>query len=886
MTNNKTHPSGAVTILSHFVFLLCFFFLISCTRQNNSFSFINNMKKEHVTQSPLVNLPDKFEKREQILKNEDFFIFQPDEEQGVYWAVPAQFDILGEDESLLPEGMEVTKNGSPLVFIKNVPDSSSGWKWTRMKRIIQPEIHSETREFAYKNWISLPQKNSFLIREIYLPKGESKFEILAGSQNQALYSPEICVYLDNNPIKNIVIDQRKNYSFVFTAEAGNHRIEIDFQESRKQTPYDEQEFLILDEIRISSVKDLILIRNAEGNNLQAPAGNFKAIYPVSPEDPNIRRLHQIQNGFYLWDSGSGEDPYYMKKKIKVGNQTFSAIFAPPESRLQFSVKIPKSGILDFGFGILKEAWALPGDGVKFKIVLERKGTSHAIFTKNLNPYQRVRDRKVFFERIDLSSYQNTNVVISFITENNIDSTNDLSCWFNPVIFSMEKENKVPSGFNVILVSIDTLRADHLGCYGYQKNTSPNIDMLAADSILFERCYSHSPLTLPSHMSMLTSLYPVSHKLYDNTSEAGLELDPTIITLADLLRENNFVTSAITGGAWVSAIFGFPKGFDLFLENTRNVDDNPEHLFSQTKNWIQRYQSQNFFLFLHTYEVHGPFFPPSPYNTQFTAEDALWKGVDPYKIIAQEEGQKTELSDKERANLIALYDGEIRYTDEALIKPLVLLLNELNLYDKTMIIVTSDHGEEFYEHQGWLHFDTLYEEVLHVPLIIKLPGSNYRGNRVSNISRVIDIGPTILDVLGINFSGVPFEGASLMELIKKREKESRLSIGYKFYPQYDNNHQYVFKLQRISGHKGMSKIILNENITKNSGAAFDIEFFHLGQDPMEKNNLANLQRIQAQRFLANIRKYYTEAKSAKDRPYKSGKIDEELRKRLKALGYIR
>jgi arylsulfatase A-like enzyme len=843
------------------------------------------MKKEHVIQSPLINLLDKFEQKEQVLKNEDFFIFQPDEEKDTYWAVPAQFKILGDDEFLLPEGMKVIKNGSPLDFIKDFPDASTGWKWTRMKQVIQPEIYPETREFAYKNWISLPQKNSFLIREIYLPKGETKFEILAGSQKKALYSPEIYVYLDNKRIKNIVIDQRRNYSFVFTVEAGNHQIKIDFQKSHTQTPHDEQEFLILDEIRISPVKDFILILNAEGNNLQAPSGNFKAIYPIS-EDPYFRRLHQIQNGFYLWDSGSGEDPYYMKKKFKVGNQTFSTIFAPPESRLQFSIKIPKSGILDFGYGLLKEAWTLPGDGVKFKIIVERKGISHTIFTKHLNPYQRIQDRKVFFKKIDLSSYQNSNVIINFITENNINSKNDLSCWFNPVIFSKEKENKVPSGYNVILVSIDTLRADHLGCYGYQKNTSPNLDMLAADSILFERCYSHSPLTLPSHMSMLTSLYPVSHQLYDNTSEAGLELDPTIITLADLIRENNYFTRAITGGAWVSAIFGFAKGFDLYMENTRNVDDNPEHLFKQTKNWIQRYKSQNFFLFLHTYEVHGPFTPPSPYNTLFTAEDALWKGVDPYKIISQEEGQKTELSDKERENLIALYDGEIRYTDEAFIKPLVLLLKELNLYDKTMIIVTSDHGEEFYEHQGWLHFDTLYEEVLHVPLIIKLPGSNYRGNRISNISREIDIGPTILDVLGINFSGVPFEGRSLIGLIKKREKESRLSIGYKFYPQYNNNHQYVFLLQRISGHKDMSKIILNENIPKNSDSAFDIEFFHLDQDPLEKHNLANIQRIQTQRFMENIRQYYTEAKSAKDRSYKSGKIDKELRKRLKALGYIR
>jgi len=872
------------------IFLVILLMVISCKKDRMPYRFIDNLSQNNVIQSPLINLVEQLKKVEQKLKTEEFFLLELNQEKNTYWAIPASFPLLGEDESKPPEGMKVINNNQELKFIGSTQKAPTGWSWTRMKQVIQPEIYSDYKEFAYKDWIILPKDKYFKSHDLYLPQGEVNFKIFAGSGKGTLYSPEVKIFLDNNLLKSFIINPRKIYDFSHTVKSGKHQIKIGFQTTKSLVSHNEKENLILEKIQISSADDLILIKRPPGNNKKKPSGNYQAIYSILKKNQKFHRLYQIQNGFHLLDLGSGENPYFIKKKVRVGNQTLNTIFAPPDSCFQFKLRIPESATLDFKYGLLKEAWTKKGDGVKFEIILHENGQQTLLFSKNLNPFGRSEERKIFAEKIDLSAYKNKKVKISFITNKNKTIVNDLSCWFNPVIFQNTltgiSNDKLNGKNNIIMISLDTLRADHLGCYGYHRNTSPNIDELAADSVLFERCYSHSPLTLPSHMSMLTSLYPISHKLYDNSSEAGLELDPNINTLADYVREINYLTGAITGGGWVSAKFGFPKGFDSYLENTRKVNDYPENLFKQAKNWINTYKNQNFFLFLHTYEIHGPYSPPSPYNKMFTPEDAKWESVDPYEILQEKEGQIPELTNKERDNLIALYDGEIRYTDECLIKPLIKMLKETNIYNRTMIILTSDHGEEFYEHQGWLHFDTLYEEVLHIPLIIKLPKSQNRKKRIRNVTREIDIGPTILDILNINFSGSHFDGNSLAKMIGNKEKESRLSIGYKFIPRYNNQHNYVFLLQRISAHTEGYKLILNEKESRQESPPFDIELYNLKNDPKEQNNLAAKETKLKQRLVEIIRPYYLEAKKTKNELYQKGKLHKELEERLKALGYIK
>lgn len=282
----------------------------------------------------------------------------------------------------------------------------------------------------------------------------------------------------------------------------------------------------------------------------------------------------------------------------------------------------------------------------------------------------------------------------------------------------------PKPRGVVLISVDTLRADHLQTYGYRRPTSPNLDLLGADGVVFNRTYASSPWTLPSHVSLLTSLFNINHGVHRPTDR----MDESLVTLTEVLRQNGFSTSAITGGTLVSYLYGFSRGFDTYKEGDGAMDYNnsAELVARSAAEWIENNKEKNFFLFLHTYQVHTPYDTPSPYGAMFLDPDAVWKRAHTTEIFNGKKSIFKELSDAERRNLIGLYDAEIRYSDEALLKPVVEKLKALGLYDDSMIIFTSDDGEEFFEHGSWDHGVHLYDESLRVPLVIKFPRSRFKG----------------------------------------------------------------------------------------------------------------------------------------------------------------
>jgi arylsulfatase A-like enzyme len=386
--------------------------------------------------------------------------------------------------------------------------------------------------------------------------------------------------------------------------------------------------------------------------------------------------------------------------------------------------------------------------------------------------------------------------------------------------------------------------------------------------------------------MLTSLYPTDHGAYAHAWGAEFRLDPSIVTLADLMREASYVSGAITGGAWVSGKFGFAKGFDIYTDNAMYKDDYPENVFGQVKNWIKNNSHHQFFLFLHSYEIHSPYAPPPPYTNMFAEGPLKWTSVIETEFILNRRGQNPLLNEQEKENFIALYDGEIRYTDERLIKPIIEELKRLKLYDSTMIILTSDHGEEFLEHGGLGHTRVLYEESLRVPLIIKFPHSGHRGTRVPNAVRVVDILPSILDILGLDYSSFQFEGQSVLGLLKSGAKDSRISVGYKFAPLYTEQHQFGYILRYISENMDGSKLIWKEEIQRRNKIPPGIELYDLLKDPGEKNNLAESELSLAQELIEKLNPYYREASKIKEGVIKTVVEDKSLEERLRALGYIK
>jgi arylsulfatase A-like enzyme len=572
------------------------------------------------------------------------------------------------------------------------------------------------------------------------------------------------------------------------------------------------------------------------------------------------------------DLGSGSNPYGIKRKLNIREAENNVIFSPPRSRYVFDIHIPENSVLECGTGIVKGP--KPTTTV-FTIEIDIGGHKEILLQKT-HAFSREDQKRVFQpHKIDMSSFQGR-ARISFGTEG---TDQNYSFWLNPVLYPKKKK-----GTNIILISIDTLRADHLGCYGYQRETSPAIDSLAEDSSLFFNTFSSSSWTLPAHVSLLTSLTCFHHQVnyeYD-------KMDSSMITLADVLRQKNFYCSAHTGGGFVNAAYGFSKGFDSYGQSAQGIHqkDASEWIGRSTLKWIDNHKDKDFFLFIHTYQPHNPFSSPPPYNTMFLEENSEWTEIDILKYLGGKEGVFKNIPDKEIKNIISLYDAEIRYTDDVLIKPLMNKLEETGLYNQTMIILTSDHGEEFYDHGGWEHGHTLYNELLKVPLIIKFPGEEFAGTQIQTIVRLIDIMPTVLEKLGISSKDLKLDGKSLIPVLKNKEKRDRIFLAYKA----DN----ILKShipQKISANEGTDKLILNKKFTDEQLIFFQspppdlppVELYNLSEHSLEKNNIADSKVKTSNRLIRLINEALARATYRKTERVE---IDESLLEQLKALGYLR
>ncbi|MCZ6598713.1 MAG: sulfatase [Planctomycetota bacterium] len=311
----------------------------------------------------------------------------------------------------------------------------------------------------------------------------------------------------------------------------------------------------------------------------------------------------------------------------------------------------------------------------------------------------------------------------------------------------------PDGPNLILISIDTLRADRLGCYGYERDTSPAIDALAERGVLFRTAIAESSWTLPSHVTMLSGLYPSTHGVErpERRPGSGTRL------LAERLRDAGWTTFAITDGGWLSPAFGFARGFLDYRAELAGTEAHVNELIQRIEPLLGG--ERPFFAFLHTYDVHCPYDPPEPYASLFRSEEraeietAGRCGNPHFNAMDLDAGEARFLSDR--------YDGSIRRVDDAL-RGLFDLLEERGALEDTVVVLTSDHGEEFLEHGRIGHERTLEREVLFVPLIVVAPGL---GPRVeTHPVGLVDIVPTVLELLGLP-AAADVEGQSLVRLAR-------------------------------------------------------------------------------------------------------------------------
>ncbi len=465
--------------------------------------------------------------------------------------------------------------------------------------------------------------------------------------------------------------------------------------------------------------------------------------------------------------------------------------------------------------------------------------------------------------------------------------------------------------NIILISIDTLRADHLSCYGYHKKTTPHIDRIAGEGTIFRRNYSTGVWTPPGHASMLTGLYVSEHGVHGEN-----RLNKNIPTIATKLKENGYQTSGFVNNSQVGELVGFDKGHDTFMEiwKGEKPGSTAERIIKGVKRRIRKKlgyedmgarktndlfkswvvdkidRSSPFYTFLHYIEPHNPLSPPRTYKNKFMNKPL--KNVDMKKIekvaynplVCYIEDQN--LNKEEIELLKVLYDSEIAYTD-SIVGEIIDILKKEGMYDNTMIIITSDHGEHFGEHGHWSHVASLYNEVLHIPLIIKFPKDTKHISEVNACTQLVDIFPTVMEITGVPFDNVT--KTSGVSLVYGSNNET--SLHHHVFAEWEGRVPYF--IQNRLDTPGCSVNI--SNITNKMWMVSDgeqkyiyadngnREFYDLKKDINEQNNLIDQNRESADKMAAVLSEWRKASGAKEDQEQRE--MNEETKKNLEALGYM-
>lgn len=465
--------------------------------------------------------------------------------------------------------------------------------------------------------------------------------------------------------------------------------------------------------------------------------------------------------------------------------------------------------------------------------------------------------------------------------------------------------------NILLISLDTVRADHLSCYGYSKSTTPNIDRLAENGTLFEHAYSNAVWTPPAHASMLTGLYPSEHGVVDQN-----RLDSDIPTIAQNLLSNGYRTAGFVSNSQVGQLVGLDKGHETFVEiwrgsQSKNIilralrwfgrkaldiaclRDHGAKITNQLAlKWLDEAQrgDKPFYLFLHYIDAHSPLKAPRPYRTKFISKGLIRK-IDQQVVKLMADNPLRFYSSNiipnqfENEYLVGLYDGEIGYLDKK-IGEIAEYLKKEKLYDNTLIIITADHGEHFGEHGHYSHVSSLYQPIIHVPLIIKLPGSAAKGDKNNKIVQLIDIFPTILNVAGITSEiNDHISGQEIFNCNSTSEDHYVVSEWEGRIPYFilsdlkcDRTDERVSRFTKkiYSLIKGNYKYIVCSDGTE--------EIYNLVDDPEERINLVAQDGSLGKLYGEFLQKWKEQLKPNKVLQ-ETYTLDKEIEKNLKALGYL-
>lgn len=440
-----------------------------------------------------------------------------------------------------------------------------------------------------------------------------------------------------------------------------------------------------------------------------------------------------------------------------------ALYVHSPSTVTWPLTLPAKAHLHFGMGATAR-----GSGIGFHVRVE--GTRGDLFSKALDEVDQWSDGDV-----DLSRWSGQRVKLTL--ETTAARNGDVALWANPVIVSAERPKPPP---NVLIYTIDTLRADHASVYGYGRNTTPFLKRLAATGIVFDDCQAQTTWTKASIASLMTSLSAFTHGIVSDADT----IPPGSNTLAEQLRAAGYVTSSIVSSPYVGRATGLQRGFDYLLEfpvvqRQRTPADGGTDSAALNRvlfGWLRQHAAEPFFLYAHATDPHAPYAPPAPFVNLFGSakENASFNRLyDRFRsdhqygggvVVNRERLEKAGI-DPDTYNREAMdgYDAEIAHNDHQL-QLLVDELKRLGVAENTLIIILSDHGEEFFDHGWTAHGHTVYQELTHAVLLMWDPSMLGPPRRVSEPVQLIDVMPTVLDLLGLKLPAI-IEGQSLVPLTR-------------------------------------------------------------------------------------------------------------------------
>jgi len=413
----------------------------------------------------------------------------------------------------------------------------------------------------------------------------------------------------------------------------------------------------------------------------------------------------------------------------------------------------------------------------------------------------------------------------------------------------------PARPNVIVVLIDTLRKDHLGCYGYDRATSPNIDRFAQDALRFERAFAQAPSTKPSVASLFTSRYPSQHNAIHNKDALNTEF----VTLAEILKDAGYTTAAfLENHVIIPERYAFDQGFDVWNQSVDKPGENQAMLA-----WLEANVGERFFLYLHYLDPHTNYKAPAPYQNFFDPDytgpvkGSLKDGTT--ELIA------TTSDPRHLEHLIAMYDDEIRWVD-AKFGGFVAKLKELGLYDDSVLILLSDHGEGFMEHENLHHSYSVHGELLNVPWIIRYPKAFGRGVSQEPVQH-IDLFPTLAGLLGIDVAALPLEGRNL--LAGQGAASGIVS-------------EHLRRSSKPNRERQRSLVLGDWKLVENLDSETE-ELYRIEADPLDRVGVSDQEPEVAERLSARLAAWEAAAREAK--PPTQVELNAEIEANLRALGYL-